>query len=340
MKSLIVTKEGELDVVERPLPTYKETQSLVKIISCGICGTDEAIIQKNFKGVSKDIYPLMLGHEAVGRVIEIGQKVTSFNKGDIVLLPFNSAVKSIGSAWGGFSEYGVINDYKVIEKQNIPEEAFAQKKLPFDINPIEAPIIITLREVYSAIKYFKINRDQSVVVIGSGPVAVTFVKLLKLLGLKSLTVIVRNEEKEKLLKKSGASLVINSNKSEPIKELKKYYPQGADKVIDAVGSAEVINQGLKMIKDRGDILCYGVPKSNNMNLDWSDAPYNWNLKFQQMPYKFEEGEVTDEILNWVYSGDLDLKDFISDYIPFENVIDGFKNFKEKKILKKAIVTFE
>src|SRR5699024_10362095 len=116
--------------------------------------------------------------------------------------------------------------------------------------------------------------------------------------------------------------------SDAVNELKMTYPKGVDKVIDAVGSSEVINQGLKMIKDRGEILCYGVPKSNNMNLDWSDAPYNWKLNFQQMPYKFEEGEVTDEIINWIYSGDLDLKDFISDYIPFDNILEGFKKFKE------------
>ena len=88
MKTLVVDKDGKLSVEECPMPEYNECQALVKTISCGVCnGTDGKLISRTFKGFDLDMYPVMLGHEAVGRVIEIGSKVTSFKVGDIVLIP-------------------------------------------------------------------------------------------------------------------------------------------------------------------------------------------------------------------------------------------------------------
>ena len=66
MKTLVVNKDGSLEVKEIPKPSYNSKQALVKTISCGICnGTDAKLIHRTFKGVDMDQYPLMLGHEAV-----------------------------------------------------------------------------------------------------------------------------------------------------------------------------------------------------------------------------------------------------------------------------------
>ena len=87
MKTLIVDEDGNLNVCEIPIPDINENQALVKTISCGICnGTDAKLIHRKFKGVDKSEYPLMLGHEGVGKVIAVGKNVTSYKIGDVVLL--------------------------------------------------------------------------------------------------------------------------------------------------------------------------------------------------------------------------------------------------------------
>ena len=74
MKTLIVDKEGKLSVQEIPKPKYTENQALVKMIAGGVCnGTDTQLIHGDFKGVDSSEYPLMLGHEGVGRVVEVGK---------------------------------------------------------------------------------------------------------------------------------------------------------------------------------------------------------------------------------------------------------------------------
>ena len=343
MKTLIVNSGGQLEIKEVPIPKYNSKQALVKTISCGICGTDATIINSEFKGFPREKYPLMLGHEGVGRVVEIGSEVTSFKIGDIVLLPFIDAddeqYGSLGSAWGAFSEYGVINDKEAYQDCDIPNVAYAQQIVPDHIDPVDAAMLVTLREVYSTIRYFDINKNDSIVVFGSGPVATTFIKLMSLMGIQSIIGIARSEEKQNLLLKNGASIAFNSRETDFKKEIQSLYPNGVKYVLDAVGSAEIINQAMELIEDRGEILCYGVPKSDQMHLDWSKAPYNWKLNFQQMPSKLEESESYNQILTWVRDGKIDLKDFISDYFAFENILDAFKKYTSNQILKKAIITY-
>ncbi|GIP34934.1 zinc-binding dehydrogenase [Paenibacillus sp. J2TS4] len=343
MKTLVVDSNGQLQVKEIPIPKYNSKQALVKTISCGICGTDSTLIQFGFKGFPKEKYPLMLGHEGVGRVVEIGSEVTSFKVGDIVLLPFNDADEelygSLGSAWGAFSEYGVVNDKAAYKEGEVPEVAYAQQIVPEDIDPVDAAMLVTLREVFSNIKYFGVGDNDSIVVFGSGPVAVTFIKLMSLMGIKSIIGIARSEAKKNLLLENGATTAFNSKECDVAKEIRALYPDGVKYVLDAVGSTDIMNQAMELIADRGEILCYGVPRDNQMQLDWSKAPYNWKINFQQMPSKLEEAEAYDQILEWIRAGELNLKDFISDYFKFENILEAFEKYNNHQIPKKAIITY-
>lgn len=341
MKSLIVDSNGELEIIEIEKPSYNEKQALIKVLSCGICGTDQTLIHKSFKGVPVEDYPIMLGHEAVGRVEETGAEVTSFKKGDVVLLPFNDPKEGLGSAWGGFSEYGVIDDLAAYKgNEEVPEAAYAQQVIPSDIEYDYASTFVTLREVYSAIKYFDIKADEKVLIYGSGPVALAFLRLMKLVGVHKVAVVVRNSDKEQLMQQNGADYIINTDISDVKQEVRKLFSDGVDKVLDAVGLPAIINEGLSLIKDRGEILCYGVPKNNSMELDWSEAPYNWKINFQQMPSKEEEGAVFEEIIGFVREGKLNLKDYVSDIFNFEEIETAFEKLKNKEILKKAIIMFK
>lgn len=343
MKTLVVNADGELQIQEIPMPKYNSRQALVKTISCGICGTDATIIDFGFKGFPKEKYPLMLGHEGVGQVVEIGSEVTSFKVGDIVLLPFNDEDQelygSLGSGWGAFSEYGVIHDKAAYTEGEVPEVAYAQQIVPADIDPVDAAMFVTLREVFSNIKYFGVQENDSIVVFGSGPVATTFIKLMSLMGIKSIIGIARSEAKKNLLLESGATTALNSRECDVTQEVRKLYPDGVKYVLDAVGSTDIMNQAMALLADRGEILCYGVPRSNQMQLDWSKAPYNWKINFQQMPSKLEESEAFDQILQWVRSGELNLKDFISDYFKFEDILEAFDKYANHQVSKKAIITY-
>jgi 2-desacetyl-2-hydroxyethyl bacteriochlorophyllide A dehydrogenase len=344
MKALVVDVNGKLTVEEVPVPKYNENQALVKTVACGICGgTDGKLIHGKFKGVRASKYPLMLGHEGVGKVVEVGSNVKSLKVGDYVMIPFIDPDKenygNLGTAWGAFAEYAVVNDMTAYEEK-VPPVAYAQTIVPKDIDPVDAAMIVTLREVLCAIHSFGIKEDSSVAVFGSGPVGLTFIKLMRLVGVKEIIAIVRSEDKAKAALDSGAHYTINSRECENLREeVRKICPRGVKFVLDAVGAHEIINQGLTLISNRGKICCYGIAPESVMNLDWTNAPYNWNIQFEQFPDKREEGAVNDQIIAWIREGKLNLKDHISDYSAFENILEALEKLEKKELKKKGIVVY-
>lgn len=349
MKTLVVDEKGALSVQEVPMPVYGEYEALVKTISCGVCnGTDAKLIHGAFKGYErpKD-YPMTLGHEAVGRVVEIGAKVKGLKVGDNVLLPFAGPFPGITSGWGAYSEYGTVFDAKGLAEDGIaflsdkfPECAMGQSVLPPDIDPVDGAMIITLREVLSTIKTFGIKPNDSVAVFGCGPVGLTFIKFMSLLGVHPVMAFDIFDEKIEEARKKGANYAFNSKTVNPVEKVREICPDGVDFVLDAVGFLPLINQAMEMIKDRGHICCYGISPKANMELDWSKAPYNWNLCFQQFPRKDEEGACHNQILAWLRAGVIDLKDYISDIIDFEDILTAFEKVEKREISKKCIIRYK
>jgi len=346
LKSLVVDKNGELSIKELPIPEINEYQALVKLVSCGICnGTDMKLIHRNFKGF--DTYPAILGHEGVGKVIKLGAKVRGFKVGDIVLLPFiESNIEGYYPAWGAFSEFAVVGDKEAMMEEGrgfgsalFLEAYFAQMVIPTTINPISASMIITFREVLSATKRFGFKENNSIIIFGAGPVGLSFTKFAKLLGMGPIIVLDILEEKLKEAKNMGADYVFNSNESDIDKRIKAILKDGADFVLDAVGINQLINKAMELIKYNGKICCYGISPKLNMEIDWSKAPYNWTLQFVQWPSKLEEGEAHRQIINWIELGVLKPEEFISDVIPFGNIIDAYKMVEDRKAKKKIIIKF-
>lgn len=345
MKALVVDRNSQLSMMELTRPRFQENQALVRMLACGVCnGTDGKLIHHHFKGIGAEQYPLMLGHEGVGEVIETGSAVRGLKIGDRVLLPFNGAIDGIQSAWGAFAEYAVVTDAEAIRQQpgaspDLIGLAEAQTVLPDSIDPVDAVMIITFREVLSSIQKFGIGPDDTVVVFGCGPVGLTFIRLLSLSGVYKIVAVANRDDRIPAAQAMGARLAINGSTEDVAQVVRTHFPDGASHVIDAVGSSGIINQAMPLLKDHGKICCYGISSNTAAQIDWSLAPYNWALVFQQFPAKAEEASVHGQVLDWMKIGKLDARAFISDVIPFERCLDAFQLLEEKKINKKCVITF-
>lgn len=343
MKTLVIAKDGKLSIEEVNKPKYNDCQALVKTIACGMCGTDIKLLHRTFKGFPESMYPVMLGHEGVGEVVEVGAKVKGLHVGDKVLLPFVDAdpenLPGLGSAWGALSEYAVVCDPEAPWPDGAPDCAFAQTVLDKDLDPVDAVMIITFREVLSSIRFFGIQPQDSVVVFGCGPVGLTYIKFMSLLGVKNLIACDIIPEKLEQAGAYGAAHLINSKEQDVRAEVRKLFPDGVDYVLDAAGFPAILNQGMGLIRDRGAVLCYGVPEKEEVTIDFSPADYNWRVIYQQMPRKREEGAAHEQVLAWMRSGQLNIKDFISDYFTFSQSLDAYQKLLDRKILKKGIIKF-
>jgi threonine dehydrogenase-like Zn-dependent dehydrogenase len=346
MKSLVVDREGNLSVREVPVPAYGECQALVKMLSCGVCnGTDLKLIHGDFKNFSS--YPAILGHEGVGRVVETGAGVVSFRPGDVVLLPFlEGETGGCYPAWGACSQYAVVGDAAAYiargQGPGTPEfsEAYLAQTVIKDgdkVDPVSASMIVTFREVLSALRRFGFKPGQNGLIFGAGPVGLCFVKFLKLLGLETVVSAAVSDEKAEYARKMGADYAFNSRKCDLAGELKKLFPRGLDYAVDAVGLNALINQSMELIRYDGKICCYGISPKLSMELDWTKAPFNWTLEFNQWPSKREEGEAHGQIMDWINRGLLDPGDFISDVFDFDHIIDAFDLARNRKTTTRKIV---
>ena len=342
MKSYVVFEPGKCKIVDdMPMPKYGEYDALVKLESCGVCkGTDTKIIHGEFKGVMD--FPIVLGHEGVARVVEVGSKVKNFEKGDLVLMPYWSDVpKAYSSGWGTYSEYNIITDALAQEKDGIiPQEfSYAQRKLPKDFDPVSSAMIITFREVLSTMRCFGFSGNKSLVVLGMGPVGLSFVQFAKLTGMGPIIAIDRNDNKLEFAKKLGADYVINSKNADIVSTVRNICPDGVDFSLDAVGLSSFINTSLEIIKPDSKICVYGISGNMTETIDWSKCPYNWTLHFHQFPTKKGESEAHDQIINWIQMGILNPSDYISHVYDFDDIDKAFEDIENRVPMMKMVIKF-
>lgn len=344
MKSIIVTKPGHVEIQEVAIPDISPYQALVKTEMVAFCNaTDSKLITGKFPG--ENTYPMALGHENVGIVEKVGSKVKNFAIGDRVIGGLISSFGQNGphSAWGGFSEYVVVNDFEVLKKEGLatPEhgcwDSFEiQNRIPADIPAEEGVISCTWREVLGSFKDFRLEPGKKVIIFGSGPVGLSFVKLGKLFGLGQIDIVDILPEKLLLAKQLGADNTYTPDQV-TTPEFTTSINRSYDTVIDAVGLESIINSGLPLLKMGGDMCVYGVMTKSPL-IDLSKAPLNFELHIHQWPTRSEEKAAMTTLSQWVREGRLSASEFISHRFKINQVLDAFDAIKKGEVIK-AVLTF-
>lgn len=342
MKAAVVERPGTLIVKEVPEPEINDYQGLVEIIACATCNsTDKKLINGKLSETFLT-FPGILGHESVGKVIEIGKRVRNYKVGDLVLRP--AAVypgEKLGkyySLFGGFSELGVVTDYKAeIEDTGKKESDFTlwhlyQQTIPSNFNPIDSTMLITFREVLDWSHRFGINNKTKLVIIGSGPVGMTFIAYAKLLGAHPVIMIGLRDERLKTAIDLGADFVINSTK-ENVKNKALEYTEGtgATHIIEAIGKYDLVNDAFKYLQKGGKVGIYGAAYPQ-FNLNWKNAPPTWSLTQILQDERTSHRQVIDS----VKMGFIDPGKFYSHIVSLEDIEDGFKLMEEKKAFKVVV----
>jgi len=344
MKTVIVTTPGHIEIQEVAIPEISPYQALVKTEMVAFCNaTDSKLIAGKFPG--EDTYPMALGHENVGVVEKLGSKVKNFTVGDRVI---GGLISSFGknephSAWGGFSEYVVVNDFDVLKEEGLatPEQGCwdsfeIQNRIPEDIAPEEGVISCTWREVLGAFRDFRLEPGKKVMIFGSGPVGLSFVKLGRLFGLGQIDIVDLLPAKLELAKQMGADHTYTPDQiltPEFIAEANRSY----DAIIDAVGTDVIVNSGLPLLKMAGDMCIYGVMTKNPL-IDLSKAPLNFELHIHQWPTRSEERAAMITLTQWIREGKLSASEFISHRFKMDQILEAFEAIRKGEVIK-TILTF-
>ncbi len=263
---MLVESKQPLRLLEIYMPTNLMVgQVLVRLIYSGVCASQLHEIDAR-KGV--DIYlPHLLGHEAVGEVIECGPGVRTKFPGDLVIAHWrkgegidagpsvlNSSMGSINTgSVTTFAEYSLISENRLTV-------------LPKGISFENAPLLgCSLTTGFGAVvKEANVRPGESAVVIGFGGVGIAILKALKLVSAYPIVVVDILEAKLTLANKLGADFVVNSltNVDSIIDKLFEIIPGGADVVFEVTGNQKEIENAYSISNNSGRTILVGVPDPN------------------------------------------------------------------------------
>ncbi len=331
----VVSRFGEVHAEEVPMPEMGDYDALVKIAACAFCnGTDRHIIEGTFPFLSP--LPVILGHESVGEVVEIGSEVQNYKRGDLVFRPaakYKDVPGAPNSNWGGFAEYGIITDSKAISGDSAGRSM--QQIIPEGISPVEATILITVKETLSSLQIANLKAGQSLLIFGSGPVGMSFALCGKMLGASPVVLVGRRDERLEQTLGFGVDTVINSAKEDVVQRARDLSGgTGFDLVVEAVGNYELINLAVKTVARRGIVGIYGVPpvsrdEFQQFKLDCRGTPGNWSLSFINP----DEPSTHEMVCGWAKHGLLPMERFITHTMPLSEIHRAYELIKKGNAIK-------
>ncbi len=343
MKTIAVTSPGRVEIIEVTKPTPGPYQALVRNKVAAICNaTDRKLIDGHFPGV--DEYPLVLGHEGVGVVEEIGAKVRNFQVGDHAIggMLGNFGDPGVHSGWGGFCEYVVVHDHDAMMADGVADEAHGwfesceiQRPVAKNIPLPEAAMLCTWREVLAGFGDFHLEVGNEILIFGAGPVGLSFVKFAKLLGMKWIGCVEPNVARHDLIRRMGADAVLVPEEVSALGE--KHGP--LDAVIDAVGNENIVNMSLPLVKMGGSVCIYGVLAADTIPLKKSLGPYNFNLFVHQWPTRHRERAAQEPLCQWIREGKLTAAEFVTHTFPFTEINAALAEAKTGRVIK-CLLTYE
>lgn len=320
---------GELDV-----PRPGEYEALVRMDACGICNsTDHKLLTNEFCGGP---FPIVLGHEVVGTVVEVGSGVKNFAEGDRVFrqrLRDDHVPGEGRSCWGGFAEYGLVVDEWA--KQGLPygPEALPhdQQKLLLDVEPALATGMVTLMETLDCIAACGAAPGRSVAIVGSGPVGQALALFAHLLGASPVYAFGRSAGRAARFADVCRIDGYVAGTDFPPEVEKVIDGGGFDVVVEAVGSAPALATCVCLAGTDGQVRVYGVAPDSE--------PYPEEIMSRTNVDRVgaKEGRAQAGLATFVESGDVDLEDWVSHRFPLAEYQRAFDRVEARQALKAVLL---
>jgi L-iditol 2-dehydrogenase len=243
----------------------------------------------------------------------------------------------IGSAWGGFAEYGLVGDVAALQRDRPSEKPHwsweKQQVIPDSIEPGEATAIITLKETLSMIKPCCPAGTPSLAVIGTGPVARSYVYWASFLRIPVIAVFGRRERWREEMLQLGATHYIVAGERAPLAAAREQGIGPFARAIEAVGSLAALETALGVVDNEGIVAPYGIlPPA----AQWPDHLRQAREIGRIRPYPVDESVTHDEVLGLIATGRVRLSEWISHRLPLERIVEGLRMVENKEAMKVVI----
>ena len=323
MKAARLYGHKDLRIEEVEKPVAAEDEIVYKVMACGICPSD--VRGWNRQGVLE--HPRIPGHESVGEVTEVGDKVEDLEVGDKIVRDWRD---TCGTCYycrkglynfcleaetpkrrrfsGGFSEYSKLRDT-------------VYRKMPDSVTYEEAAFTEPLACCINGTHQSNIEIGDDVAIIGVGPIGLLHLQLSKISGARIIAVDLK-EDRLKLAKKMGAHDVINAREQDTVQTIMDLTEnRGVNTSIVAVGGAIPIKNGMDVLDIDGTLNIFaGTWPAVEIPMD-PNPPHYRHLKLTGShdftPHDFSTA------LKLIEHKIVDVKSLISHRLPLSETQKGF-----------------
>ncbi|AMQ07875.1 galactitol-1-phosphate 5-dehydrogenase [Sporosarcina psychrophila] len=344
MKAGVLHGRGNIvyEEVEMPSPGLEDV--LVKVKFTGICGSDIPRVNAN----AAHNYPIILGHEFSGEVVEIGPNVKKLKIGDRIagapLLPCMNCEQCEKGDYALCEKYSFVGsrrngsfaEYVVIPEKNA---IYLDPSISYVKGAFFEPITVALH----GIKRLNFRPGSSVAVLGIGNIGFFTLQWLKILGAGQITVFDISDERLKLAKRFGADECINTSDENYLSKLNNSgNVKQFDFVYETAGNTETIKSTFELVRKKGSICLIGTPKQEitfsideweNINRKELTLTGSWMSYSDNFP-----GEEWVATAKHIQAGDIQIDDsLLYKIIPLSEIDEAFKLFKVPSTVKGKIL---
>ena len=330
MKAAVLTDKMNMEIQELPLPAPLDHEVIVKVKACGICGTDQHIYHGQ-PGSAEVQFPIVLGHELSGEVVQVGKNVTQFTVGNRVSIDPNMYCGTCDYCRGnrvhlcdnlqaiGVTRNGGMGEYCAVPAANC-------YTLPDELSYEEGAMIEPLGCVLHGFNQIKVWPGASVLIIGGGYIGLMMLQVAKMYGTSPLIVSEPDVTKHELATQLGATDAVIPEELERRKD-------GFDVVIECVGRKESMTQAVKMAKKGGTVLLFGVSAPNTKI---EVQPFDIFSKELTIKGSFINPHTHDLAISLVQQGKIQIKPLLSHQFTMDQLPEIMNEYPSLKVTKGII----
>jgi len=335
MKAVRIYGARDVRVESVPKPICEPGKVLIRSLYIGICGSD---VPRVLEGQIR-ITPAAIGHEFSAVVEEVGEGVTGFAPGDlVVLVPLLvchecvdckngnfgqcSSSRFIGGSVpdsGGFMEYNLIDPVNLL-------------KMPKDMNPLHAAFIEPLSVSLHGLYLMKFRKGEDIAVVGAGTIGLLAVQAAKALGARRIYVFDINQGRLDRAAKFGAHAVFNTSEENFLEKFMEMTgKRGVSQVVEAVGVQDTIEISLRIAETGANVsiigtmhhdivlspgLFYGVFSRRQLNLHGVWMSYSANFP----------GDEWRDAARFIASGEVNVEPLIYEVANIDNAYEAISAY--------------
>jgi L-iditol 2-dehydrogenase len=328
MRAIVYRGINDMRLETVPVPQICPGELLIKIATCGICGTD---LKKIHMGSHSA--PRIFGHEMAGVVAQVGAGVTNFAVGDRVmsfhhvpcgecyycrkntpaqcpLYKQTGATAGFEPSGGGFAEYIRVLDFVVANGGVV--------RIPDDVPFEQAAFVEPLMTVLKGTKLLNLASDDTVLVIGQGPIGLMHAALARRTGARVLTSDLF-QERHAIAARFGLTNPIHAGTENVVERaMKETEGRGADAVIIAVGGNGLIQTAMDAVRPGGKVMLFAQTQHGEASFDPAAVCVDEKTLLGSYSSSFPIlGEVTELVFGRYRSG-FDLTQLISHRFSMED----------------------